>query len=251
MAAKSGLSKFTRAQAKYPPRVVGASWGDVGGGKTHFWLGAPGPIVVQSLDRGMEGVADKPEFAGKDIYEIEYDWSPNDKMTKDELKDMAIDVRDALMADALYAISNGVRTLVWDKESNIWPLFRYAEFGKANDAPKDYYPLNQRYMGVINQAKASDVNFGLIQSVRNAWEVGSRGLVKTDRKERVGFNELEALVHINIEHVREKGQFILKVGKARGPGSQDVQDQELPGNVTFAEFGQLLFPETRDTDYWE
>ena len=55
-ATTGGLGRFTKASTTLKPRIIAASYGEVGTLKTSFWLGAPGPILVQSLDWGLEGV---------------------------------------------------------------------------------------------------------------------------------------------------------------------------------------------------
>ena len=242
------VSRF--GPASPPPlkqRIIGASFGAPGTGKTHFWLTAPGPIVVQSLDKGHEGVA-LEEYNKKDIHVLEYDWQPTDELDQDE----TILIRDKFIEDFQYAIAHA-RTVIWDKETDVWSLFRYAEFGAPNDNPRNYDALNQRYRKYINMPKALDINFGLIQGMKTLWRVktksdGRSGLSKTDEQERSGFGELEGLVHVNIQHRRQDGQFHLDVGKSRGPGASDIQDKSFPG-LTFSELAQLVFPETSEDDW--
>lgn len=250
--AKDPFSRFIKADQGYKPRIIGASCGEYGTGKTHFWLSAPGPIVVQSFDQGMEGVVEK--FQGeKDIYLAEYEWSPTEALGQRE----AIELRDKFIADFEHAVTVA-RTVIWDRETDIWELFRYSEFGGPNDAPKNYAQLNQRYRRLINMPKAVDINFGCIQGMKDVWDskmnnnTGKKTPFNTGNRKSAGFSELEGLVHVNLEHVREGGEFRIRVGKARGPGSQDVQDQEFPvaseGNP-FVEFAQLVFPGTSEEDW--
>lgn len=247
MAKADPFSRFTKADSPYRPRIIGASFGEYGTGKTHFWLGAPGPITVFSFDKGLEGVVEKHQ-AEKDIYVAEYEWSPTDKLTQDE----AVELREKFTEDFEHAIQIS-RTVLWDKETDVWELFRYAEFGAPNDAPRNYPQLNQRYRRLINMPKATDINFGLIQSMKSVWgqkpkSGGGMSPFDTGERDRAGFSELEGLVHVNIEHVREEGTFKMRVGKSRGPGSQDVQDQEF-SDLSFAEFGQLLFPDSGEESW--
>src|SRR5712664_1628954 len=66
------FARYTKADATYKHRIIAASYGEVGTGKTSFWLGAPGPIVVQTLDQGLEGVVER-FTANKEIYVANYD----------------------------------------------------------------------------------------------------------------------------------------------------------------------------------
>lgn len=240
-------SRFTKAVTVPKHRIIGASHGEVGTGKTSFWLGAPGPIVVMSLDKGLEGVVER--YPDKDIYVSEYDWTPTDELDQDA----AIALRDKFIEDYEFALQRA-RTVIWDKETNIWELFRYAEFGEPNDAPRNYPKLNQRYRKYLQMAKATDVNFGCIQSMKDKWETrqkkdgsGPQGF-NTGQRVRQGFSELDELVYFDLRHRREGGVFYLDIGKAHGPAALDLQDETLE-STTFVDFAQLAFPGTSEDDW--
>lgn len=249
--------RYVKAQGLAKHRIIGASFGEPGSGKTSFWLGAPGPIVIMSFDKGLEGVVERFQH-DKDIYVAEYDWAPTETLEQDA----AITLRDKFIEDYEYAVANA-RTVIWDKEDDIWELFRYAEFGEPKDSPLNYPALNQRYRQLINLPKGSDINFGLIQGMKDEWvpkvnkKTGAQGAVGSGNRVRKGFKEIEGLVHINLEHRRRKvvddtgatrSVFELAIGKARGPGGQDVQDQTFE-NLTFGDFGQLVFPDSEEGDW--
>lgn len=249
-------SRFIKAGAEVRHRIIAASYGEVGTGKTTWWLGAPGPIFIQSFDKGLEGVVE--EIAKeKEIRVAEYELMNPDGTELDQ--ERGIEVRDQFIDDYLYALKNA-RTIVWDKESDVYDVFKYAEqgsvYGDSGTKPLDWDKLHSRIRRLINMAKATDVNLGLIQGMKNEWNkggtnqnTGKRGIVRTDGRVRKGMQDVDALVHINIEHVRvpggdgEASKFLINVGKSRGPGSRDVQDQQFEG-LTFAEFAQLVFPES-------
>jgi hypothetical protein len=242
--------RFALAAPEAKQRLIARSAGEVGTGKTSFWLGAPGPILVQSLDKGLEGVVEKVmRDTGKEIRVAEYDWTPTEDLSQDE----AIELRDRLIEDFEFAIQN-FRTVIWDKETNIWELFRYAEFGEPNDAPRNYPKLNQRYRKYVNMPKATGINFGCIQSLKDHWiskaKKDGSGMQGFNTGERIpqGFSELDELVHIDLFHRYENGTFYLDVGKSRGPGGQDVQGQTFE-NLTFTEFAMLVFPDTTEEDW--
>lgn len=245
---KNEFSRFTKATDEVIYRLIGRSFGEPGSRKTSFWLEAPGPIVVQSLDRGLEGVVAR-YTKDKDIYVAEYDWSPTEDLSQED----AIAIRDKFIEDYEHALGVA-RTVIWDKETDVWELFRYAEFGEPNDAPRNYPKLNQRYRKYINMAKNTGINFGLIQSMKDEWvtknkaDGGTKG-VNTGNRIPMGFSELEGLVHINIHHKgKSAATWALEIGKARGPGGQDVAEQEFP-SLTFPEFAQLVFPDSTEEDW--
>lgn len=245
-------ARFEKSAGLIKHRLIARSFGEVGTGKTHFWLTAPGPIVVQSLDQGLEGVA-LDEYAKKDIYPIEYDWSPTGDTSQDEAEELC----KQFVEDYEYALKHA-RTILWDKETDVWELFRYAEFGEPNDAPRNYPKLNQRYRKVVNMAKATDVNFGLIEGMKDEWVTVKKRKASGEtvesgaasgRRKSAGFGELDGIVHLNLFHERKDGHMILNVGKARGPGGFEIQDQAFT-DLSFAEFASLVFPDTESTD-WE
>jgi hypothetical protein len=159
---KSGLARFQRAGDVTKQRMIAASYGEAGSGKTTWWLGAPAPIVIQSFDMGLEGVVE--EFAKqKDIYVIEYEMMEADGSELNQAH--AIEVRDKFIADYEVAIQSA-RTVIWDRETDVWDAFKYAEHGDcgaggATSAQWD--SLKARLRRLVNMSKATDINFGLIQ----------------------------------------------------------------------------------------
>lgn len=250
---KNPLTKFKKADSERRCRTIGLSCGEVGVGKTSFWLSAPGPILVQSLDKGLEGIIEKHAQAGKDIYFEEYDWSAG---KEDFSQDYAVEIRDKIMEDFVIALEHA-RTVLWDKETNIWEVFRYAEFGGPTDAPKDYAKLNQRYINLVNLAKEGTINFGLIQSMKNEWgsytnpNTGKKSGAPTGQRIPVGFSQANELVYVEMLHRREAvkdsvSEFYFDIGKCRQ--NTALQDQTFPAS-TFAEFGQLLIEGSEEGDW--
>lgn len=254
--ATSPFDRYQKADAPAKPRIIGASYGEPGSGKTSFWLGAPGPLVIMSFDRGLEGVVERYQN-DKDIYVAEYDWAPAPGATLE--KSAAEDLRDKFIEDYEHALQIA-RTVVIDKETDMWGLFKFAEFGVSEKgAPQDWDTLKSRVRRLINMAKPLDLNLGVIQSMKNEWVQrvnpgnGKTGITQSGNRIRAGMDDIESLVHINIEHRRvkrpnEASIFEMEVGKSRGPGSPDVQDQTFTG-LSFSQFGQLVFPETTKQDW--
>ena len=257
MTKASGLaSRFTRADAPAKQRLVWAGYGEPGVGKTRFALGAPGPLVIQSCNRGLEGVVERFQKE-KDIYVKEYEWAPAPGAILEQ--QAAIDLRDQFIADFEFAIG-AARTIIWDLESEVWDIFKYAEFGFSEQGvPKDWDALKARIRRLINMAKATDINFGMLQGMRNEWvpsinkKTGAKGITQSGRRIRAGMDEIEGLVHINLYHERvkvpgEPSKFQFEVGKARGPASEDVQDQTFEG-LDFKDFAMLVFSDSKESDW--
>ncbi len=77
---------------------------------------------------------------------------------------------------------------------------------------------------------------------------GKTGITQSGNRIADGMDDVSALVHIVIEHTRQNGEFSITVGKSRGPGSQDVQDQTFNG-LSFVEFASLVFPDSETADW--
>jgi hypothetical protein len=248
------LDRFKLATSLATPRIIAASVGGPGAGKTQFWLGAPAPIVFMSLDHGLEGVVDKfqedyKEQHGelKEIRVVEYNWAPSQKDEQEaDFQKQAVTLRDQFINDFELACKYA-RTVVWDKETDVWNLFRYAQFGSPKaEVARDFDKVNQLMRKTINHPKSLTINFGLIQDVKDEWASQSK---KTGTVKRAGFREVEGLIHVDLWHERREGKFFTLVGKARGKGSADVQDKEFE-NYTFTQLGIALFPDT-DVEDWQ
>ena len=254
MKAPSFADRFELADATRRIRSIILASGDVGAGKTRFSLTGPMPTLVQSLDRGLEGVVEEFLEQGKEIRTVDYRWTPG---AEDFSQAFAKEVREQFVADYTDALDAGARTIVWDKETDVWEMFRYAEFGKPNDAPKDYAKLNQRYIALVNRVKDYDASLVCIQSMKEDWgqvgpvspTSGKRGLAKTGTKSRRGFDRLDEIVFAELHFRREPSsdpevsgpEYFIDVGKCRQNSA--LQNQTLPG-MTMAEFGTYLLPGT-------
>ena len=251
----SPFARYTRAttEAYTKHRLIGLSYGEPGSRKTSFWLEAPGPIVVMSFDKGLEGVVDRVlrDNPSKQIYVKEYEWLPTTETSQED----AITLRDEFTEDFEHAIQNA-RTVLIDKETDLWELFRYAEFGAPNDAPRNYPALNQRYRRLVNMPKALDVNVGFVEGMKDEWgskvnkKTGAQGAAATGNRIRAGFGELDGLVHLILHH-HGVGQndWAFTVGKVRGPNGVQVAGETLT-NLTFPEFAMTVFPDSSPED-WE
>lgn len=250
---------YTRATKAATPRTIWMGSGEVGTGKTWMGLQMPGPLLVQSLDKGMEGVVDRwlDEHPEAEIYVKEYDWNPNGE---DFTQEKAQAIRQEILTDFAYAKQHA-RSILWDKETDIRSVFQYAEFGgpAAGGNIKDYDKLNQRYFHLINDVKkVPGLNFGLIQSMRDEWQTTQTGKVdqqtgqrkkemsKTGKRIRAGFDRLDELVMTELHFVRENGEFTIMVGKCRQ--NPALMDQTIPA-CSFAELGQMLVPGTEEGDW--
>lgn len=248
------FARYVRADTTSKQRIFANSDGEVGSGKSTFWLGAPGPIVVQTLDLGLEGVVES--FAGnKDIYMATYDLGQ--EVGGEFTVAKAQEAVAKFVEDFEHAITNA-RTIVWDRESDVWPLFFFAEFG-TDDAfgaapPKDWDRLKGKLRRLIQMAKTTDVNFGIIRGMKNEWvqktnaKTGAKAATQSGGRVPSGMDDIDALTHLNFFHTRVGKDFSIHVGKARGPGGHEIQDQTFE-NLCFQEMAMLVFPESSEQDW--
>lgn len=244
---------YKRAVSGAVPRLIGDSTGDFGTGRTWFWLTAPGPIGVISLDRGLEGVIE-PFAELKPIYCKEYDFYQGGVEEAFSQSD-AIALRDQIIKD-FYHLCEHARSVVLDKESTFWKICRYAEFGFAGkDIPKNFDKLNARYEKVMNHPKALTINFGCITDVKEKWV--SQNSKSEGETEVAGYNNIHGIVNTCLHHERlGAGKFQVTVGKTRGPAAVDVQDQTFSANINgdggfdIPTLGQMLYPDS-DLSDWE
>lgn len=257
--AKNVFSRYQRVDDSTKQRLIWAGFGEAGAGKTTFALGAPPPIVILSFDMGLEGVIETIA-AEKEIYVVSYELMNPDGTELDQAR--GLEVRDKFIEDYEHAIQNA-RTVIVDRETDMYDIFKYAEqggLGADGLTSAEWDKLKARIRRLINMSKTLDVNLGLIQGMKNEWAsktnagTGKKGITQTGARVRKGMDDVESLVHQNFEHVRagkegEPSRFIINVGKSRGPGSKDVQDQQFEG-LNFVEMAQLIFPDSKASD-WE
>jgi hypothetical protein len=244
---KSTWGNFTPVKEVIPYRLIWRSYGPEKSGKNHFGLTAPGPIAIQSFDIGLEGVVEKFVKAGKDIRAVSYEFERNDCTQA-----AAQALRDQFEEDYDIALQQG-RSVIWDTESELWELFRFAEFGEnaqgvSTDAPRNYVRLNSRFRDLVQRAYDSEANLQLIEKVKERWKTNDKGSpVPSGQFEPTGFKESGYLVQANIRHSWDKENgFGLHIQNCR-------QNMAIAGesyyNVEFAEIAQLVFSESSEEDW--
>lgn len=261
---------YERATATFTPRIIMALQGEVGCGKTDFALGAPGPIVVHTFDQGTEGVVEEHVARGKEIYLAKYDLGvePGEEVTHEAV----VTLRDQFIAN-FEADINRARTIIIDRESDLWSYHVHAETGsddKFAAAPaKDWPKIKAKIRRLVAMAKASKINLIIVQGMRNEWgktvnpKTGNMTSTPTGNRIPDGMEEIVADVHIvadlrRVDQEDGPSKFYLHVGKSRGPGSKLVQGQTFEvvkpnddevATFGFAEFAQLVFPDTSAEDW--
>lgn len=238
-------SPFSKLSGKDRHRLIVVSSGLDKTGKNHFGYTMPGPIFGLYFDPGgHEGVAEKfirGEVEGipaKDIYQKAF------QFRKDrDGQDVAQAVRDEFENAYAYALNNGARSVQVD-ESELWEVYRFAEYGRESSKGIFYGPLNRRVAGLIQDAIDAGVNLQLIQKVKQAWEDDKP--VKGMYVPR-GYQDAKYIAQVNLYHTWSKEEgFGIDVINCR-------QNMSLAGdhytNTTFPELACAVFPGTDESDW--
>jgi hypothetical protein len=250
-------SEFESVGKKKHYRTIAAVSGEVGSGKTHLALTAPDPIVVFNIDRGLEAVADQPDFNDKEIYQHLITWSPGETDDDDELQSSAIRLKNEFKSKLRSAVAGGARTLVVDTGSRLWEIYRYAQFGAPNGQTRDYVKLNQEFEDFINVVKDSTANLFILQSMKNHWNMKGENW-HVDGREIWGYEHLPSAVMLELFiHLDKKVavdpnnedpnyRYVMEVGKCRH--NLRLQDTTIP-RMEFPQLGRLLVPGTKSKDW--
>jgi hypothetical protein len=240
-------------------RLLGISQGEPGSWKTSFWLDGPEPIGVLSFDRGLEGVLDRvlrDLSPGKKVYPQEFEWYP-DRSDEAASIESAAEVWEEYQQHFKHFVKH-CRTVLVDKENDLWQLARWSEGLTGNDAQMSYDPLNLKYRKLVNIAKSSNCNVGFIRGMKDKWgdvvkRSGQTGKGPTGERIGAGFKELTGLVHFELTHTGVGPDDVaITVGKVRGPGGYSIAGQTFEigqWEHPFREFAQLVFPDS-DPDEW-
>lgn len=250
---------FERAPLVEPRRIIGRSIGEVGSGKTSWWLGATPPILVHSFDRGTEGLIQqlltRLGLDDKEIYIKNYR-KPGDQAE-------ALDIRAEFEADFQTFVTHTERgTSLWDKETDIYFMFRMAEFGAMNTERRDEYGLiYSRYQNLIDEIKGRHLSLGIIQGMKDGWESyitrsGKEGGRPSGERIAAGCRRIWEWADLDLFHERVTTEdektgkkttaYTIEVGKSHQNG--ELQDTKYDG-FTFAQLGQLLLPGSEEEEW--
>jgi hypothetical protein len=248
---KTDWGRFLPADKEDRYRVLWASQGVGGSGKSHFALTAPDPIAYMLFDpKGLEGLVRQEQFRDKDIRVIEYKFNPG-KVKEDDRGKVALDSLHQFVEDFSIALKVA-RTIVWDKEDAIWEMLRYARLDAVSGRPANYYELNLEYRAWFQDAADAGVNLGVIRGMKEVWgtrinkKTGAEQPYSTGEYEPRGMKEVPELVQVTLEHRWEDG-FKIRIGnKCRLNGELIGEEFEA---LTFNELAMTLYPESSDEDW--
>lgn len=235
-------------QEEPKPRLIVSVQGEEGTGKNHFAFTAPGPIAVQSIDVGTEGMVEKFIKQGKQIFVKDYD----KPLTVGDLKDPELVNKTCEEAEAFLneweedfkKLVQSARTIVWDTATDLWSILRWARAGRMEKIPPLWYTqMNQEYSNMVQLAYRTNTNLILIHKVKDEWVNND----KTGEKIRAGNNESGYLVQVELTTQKSGKDFEFYIDKCRA--NIDLQGEVLPA-MTFNELAMMIYPDSNPED-WE
>ncbi len=177
-------------------------------GKTHFGLGAPGPIALFNFDHSEEEVRSK--FPDTQIVVSNFDkpytaagvagmnW-------KKELLRFEQNLADALR-------SKCINTLVIDTFTDVWAMMRMFYFGKLAQVRSHHYAAPNAHMdGIVNSMLPHDKDVILLHKM-SAEYVNDKS---TGKHVRAGFSHMSYLPQLTSRLLYLDGEFVCRIVESR------------------------------------
>lgn len=228
---------FVDATTEIRPRLLMSLDGSPGCGRTRFALSAPRPLYIIQLDPGgVEGLLTDATDVRISTYDFRKDMNKNDaKQAADEVERDIIQAREE------------ARSVLIDKGTFMWQLFRLAEFGRlSKERSRNYEGVNTRVSEMLRAYVETDTNLLITHDMQDAYENDAKVGTK-----RAGFNQIEGIVrHAAMFSGGTKGQpFTLEVTRCTPNwdfvGSKFAGD-EIPD---FAAYASMAVPQL-DMEVW-
>lgn len=221
-------------------------------GKTTFMGSMPEPLIIFTTDMaGIRRANLTERFPHKDIRLVtlnDVDMSSH----PDTIKDQAKSAVDDFKRQWRVALSAG-RSVGIDNASDLWLLFRLAEFGRVKIESKtfgsEYDGINADFTNIIRQAYKHSVNVCLLHQV-NA-QRDERGKIVAGSYSRKGFRHMGPLVDelVSIYRTDDDGKFMLRVIESGFNASLRNQEWEVSADVAFIDYALKVFPRSTP-DQW-
>jgi len=176
-------------------RLIVSVSGKEGTGKSNLLFTATPPVFLFDIDTGSEGVVEKFQQAGNDIY-IYSIRVPKDA-TQDIYQGMWAAVKDRIKM--VYKVNEG--TLGMDTQTEIYELARLAHFGKLTQVmPHHYAEVKSQWREILKLGYDSKMNTVLINKIKPIWVNNTR----TKDYEISGFDETPYAVQVALTSFREQ-----------------------------------------------
>jgi len=179
-----------------PKRLIVCLSGREKVGKTHFALTAPDPIFFINVDLGTEGVVNKFQEQGKQIYV--YDVRVPRLVGVDVYAPMWENLKTVFQK--VYRMQRG--SVVVDTDTEVYELARLAKFGKLSQVmPQNYTEVNNEYREILRLAYDSPMNSIFIHKMKPLYINNAR----TKDYTPAGFGDMEYNSQVNLLLYRDDG----------------------------------------------
>lgn len=186
---------FSNQVAEEPKRLILSVGGLDATGKSHLVFTAPEPIFFFNIDIGTEGVLEKFQASGKNIYV--YNVRVPRGAKQEVYADLWHDVWDRVVK--VYKVNEG--TMGADTATEMFELARLAHFGKLTQVlPHHYTQVNAEWRELLRLAYDSRMNTVLVHKIKPVYLNDKR----TKDYEIAGFGETKYMVQVAITTFREK-----------------------------------------------
>lgn len=245
---KLSIFGATRANIKASTSLTIAIEGEDKAGKSHFWMTAPGPILVIDLDRRMNDTIQEFQKS-KQIYviqpEVNRDAIIKAKMVSQNerskgatkitdpswLKEIKKAWNDTVDAIEVAGKSGEVRTIAIDTADEWWELCRLASFGGRLDRiqPMEYGPVNMEFEKAVRMARKYGMNMVLTHKVKAEYKT-TKGdkpqSIATGNMIRAGYAKTGNLCDLSIQlsYDKKEKDYVARVLKC-GFGSEWVDEE--------------------------
>ncbi|KKN62605.1 hypothetical protein LCGC14_0510160 [marine sediment metagenome] len=202
---------FSNEVAEQPRRLVVSVSGRDGTGKSHFLFTAPEPVFLFNIDIGTEGVLEKFQVSGRDIYV--YDVRVPKGASQTVYQTMWGEVKERVAK--VYRYNEG--TLGMDTATEGYELARLAHLGKLTQVlPHHYVEVKSEWRELMRLAYDSRMSTILVQKVKPIYINNNR----TKDYEIAGFDETPYMVQLALTTFRGQDaegnvQFGYTVDKCR------------------------------------
>lgn len=254
------MAEYESLSLDTPKSIAWVSTGGDGSGKSHFGLTGPSPIFVYAFDPyGMNRVNKEAKITvdgvKKDIRIARYPFNMREAGDdKDKVKSAAKKIWEAFRTDYDFALGQGFKTLIIDREDMMYDMQRFKEWGIHNNAPKEYGPLYSETLWLVQKAQGYGVNLGFLRGIRDEWvskfdpQKAKMVAHNTGKKIADGMSKMADYVDVSLEHRWDPAlkAFVVKIDKFT---NADEKGMEYP-NLTFTDMATLAYPETSPED-WE
>jgi hypothetical protein len=210
--------------------------GGPGSGRTRFALTAPRPLYIVQLDPGgIEGVLED----ATDVQVAKYDFRKD--LTKDDAKHIAREVEDDIIR-----ARDEARSVIIDKGTFLWQLFRLAEFGRlSKERSRNYEYVSTRMSELLRAYVETDTNLLIVHDQGAAYE----GDVQVGTK-RAGYSGIEGIVRHALMFGGGKGATPFTAEVTKATTNWGFVGTKLEGeDINFANYAAQAVPQC-DPEVW-